>query len=192
MTQGTDYFDVAFRLVMAHEGGYVNNPKDPGGATKYGISLRFFKQFTGRALPDTDIVGDLDGDGDIDADDIKLISVGLAHQVYRRAWWDKHHYKQIQHRDVAIKLIDFAVNMGQRRAVVNLQRSLRASTGRRLVEDGVMGQKTLAAINGGDEATVTCGLMCETAGFYRRLGEEAFLSGWLNRAYSREYLDSLA
>ncbi len=60
-------FEKAVEKVLEHEGGYVDHKNDPGGATNYGISLRFVKQSTGIDL-------DVDGDGDIDADDIKAMT----------------------------------------------------------------------------------------------------------------------
>ena len=55
------HFDTAIKKVLKHEGGYVDHKNDPGGATKYGISLRFIRK------SNTEL--DLDGDGDIDSDD---------------------------------------------------------------------------------------------------------------------------
>ena len=52
------------------EGGYVDDPDDPGGATRFGISLRLLKKM-GK-------LGDIDGDGDIDADDIRRLSSDSA------------------------------------------------------------------------------------------------------------------
>ena len=69
------HFDTAIKKVLKHEGGYVDHKNDPGGATKYGISLRFIKQ------SNTDL--DLDNDGDIDADDIKEMTEDKAKEIYK-------------------------------------------------------------------------------------------------------------
>ena len=58
-------FDVAFEKLIGHEGGYVNDARDPGGETKYGISKR--------AYPDEDIAG---------------LTLERAKQIYRRDYWD--------------------------------------------------------------------------------------------------------
>ena len=69
-------FESAVEKVLKHEGGYVDHANDPGGATNYGISLRFVKQSTGIDL-------DVDGDGDIDADDIKAMTPEQAKEIYK-------------------------------------------------------------------------------------------------------------
>ena len=182
------YFEDAFEVIMLHEGGYVNHPDDPGGATNWGVSLRFLKSLSAKTvLPDADVFGDLDGDGDLDADDIKLMSEGFAKDVYKRAWWDKHQYELITDKSVAVKLIDFAVNMGQRRAAVNLQRACRC-LGTPLVEDGLIGPVTFGTINDLDAEPLVYSFMSEVAGYYRRLDRPMFIKGWLRRAYSSDGL----
>jgi len=176
-----DYFDVAVQVVIEHEGGYVNHPSDPGGATNFGVSLRFLKSL-GVAI------GDLDDDGDVDDADIKLITLGFARSIYKQCWWDKYSYHRITNKGVAIKLLDFAVNMGHTRAVINLQRAVRAASGIALINDGILGNKTIRAVNLCKDEPLTVAYMCETAGFYRSLNKPDFITGWLNRAYSRDHL----
>jgi lysozyme family protein len=60
-------FNQAVKVILQHEGGYVDNPNDPGGATNYGISLRF--------LADHPESGDFNGDGEVDAEDIANMTV---------------------------------------------------------------------------------------------------------------------
>lgn len=80
-------FETALAFVLKHEGGYVNDPQDPGGETKYGISKR--------AYPNLDIKG-LTEDG--------------AKAIYRRDYWDRSGSEALG----ALGLIHFdtAVNMG--------------------------------------------------------------------------------
>ena len=66
-------FNRCLKAVLQHEGGFVDHPRDPGGATKLGITLG-----TARAYR-----MDLDADGDVDKDDVRLIDGEAAAPVYR-------------------------------------------------------------------------------------------------------------
>lgn len=182
----TDYaFDAALTVVLEHEGGYVDDPDDPGGATNWGVSLR-----TLRALGDLEF--DVDGDGDIDADDIKALSRDDAGAFYRKVFWDRHGYGRFGDLMVATKVFDLAVNMGPGGGHKVLQRALRAC-GQDMADDGVLGPQTLAAViavirSFGAEALLAA-LRSEAAGYYRSLiaakpVRAKYERGWLRRAYS--------
>ena len=81
-------FDTAFLLVIGVEGGYVNNPEDPGGETKYGISKR--------AYPDLDI---------------RNLTLAAAKAIYLRDYWTAHHCDQMEWGK-ALLVFDCAVNGG--------------------------------------------------------------------------------
>ncbi|MFX7337199.1 glycosyl hydrolase 108 family protein, partial [Acinetobacter baumannii] len=74
-----DRFTRSLAAVLKHEGGYVDHPRDPGGATNLGITLG-----TARAYR-----MDLDADGDVDKDDVRLIDAEAAAPVYRDGYWLK-------------------------------------------------------------------------------------------------------
>ena len=118
----TPDFSAAIKTVLKHEGGFVNDPDDPGGATNWGISLRFLK---GQGLE----VGDVDHDGDIDADDILKMSQSDAIAIYRQAFWVKNGYGSFPDHRVAAKTFDLCVNMGPRQAHKILQRAINAARG---------------------------------------------------------------
>lgn len=177
-------FNKSIPVILEHEGGYVNDPVDAGGATNYGISLRFLKQ-----AGDLDL-GDVDDDGDIDVDDIKQLSPDQAAEIYKRHFWDKYRYGVLP-QDLATKVFDLSVNMGPRQAHKLLQRSCR-SVGITLTDDGIIGPRTLGAIdtinNAGRANELLAALRSEAAGFYRVLVAQKpiyqkFIRGWLNRAY---------
>src|SRR4051812_29003946 len=93
-------FDQAIPTILKHEGGYVNDTKDPGGETNWGISKRSYPQL-----------------------DIKNLSREQAIYFYRRDWWNKYNYGAIHDQQVATKVFDIAVNMGASQAHKLLQRA---------------------------------------------------------------------
>ena len=150
--------------VLANEGGYVDNPADPGGETRFGISRRDYPKL-----------------------DIAALTREQATAIYFRDWWQRYRYGELPGM-VAAKVFDLAVNIGPGHAVRCLQRALRACQ-RRVAEDGALGNATLAAVAAASPAPLMAALRSEAAGYYRTLASERrgeggeFLEGWLNRAY---------
>lgn len=179
-------FELAIPIVLKHEGIFSDNPNDPGGATKYGVSLRWLK-----SLGDNDGVlqGDLDWDGDVDINDIKNMTLAQATELYRVQWWDKYRYGLIKDQALATKVFDAAVNMGEVQAHKLLQRACWSIDGYGQIEDdGILGKKTLDFINTSTPPVISP-YKSEIAGFYRALvalkpSRGEFINGWLRRAYS--------
>lgn len=177
-------FDYAMPLILKAEGfrpghtGLVDDPDDPGGPTNFGISLKALRKLDA-------IYGDIDGDGDVDADDIKLLDFDAAMVIYREFYWTPLYDDLL--KDVAYRLADHWVNAGQTSSARVAQRTVRAH-GTAIKEDGVLGPKTVAAItNIGINFVPT--MRSERAGFYRALVRSnvrfaKYKRGWLNRAYS--------
>lgn len=179
-------FEAAMPTILLHEGGNSENRHDPGGVTNFGISLRFLLK-TGDIDKDGWPDGDINHDGDIDAEDIRQLSEADATKLYRQYFWDKNHYENIHDQDIATKVFDLAVNMGSYAANRVLQRAVRSAIGLRLVEDGIMGQKTFTAVNLAKPPILLAAIKSEAAGFYRAIrykGSRFFMTGWLNRAHS--------
>lgn len=189
-------FERAIETVLAHEGGFVNHPEDPGGATNWGVSLRYL-----RARGDLDgdglLDGDLDGDGDVDVDDIRDMSRDQAIDIYRTGWWERYRYSEMP-EEIGVKVFDLSVNMGSTQAHKLLQRACRAAE-KPTADDGKIGGMTMTAVVNANEEMLLSALRSEAAGFYRMLVERnralserghdvsdfgAFLRGWLNRAYA--------
>jgi len=182
-------FEKAIDTVLHHEGGFVNDPVDPGGATNYGVSLRFLLS-KGELDRDGDGVldFDFDKDGDVDDFDVRSMTREDAIMIYRDFWWDENRYSELPGL-VAIKVFDLAVNMGSRQAHLLLQRALRANGSTDVVEDGALGPVTRRAVIAGDALSVQAALRSEAAGFYRALTAQKpplkkYLKGWLRRAYA--------
>ena len=181
--------------VLENEGGFVDHIKDPGGATKHGVSLRWLLQL-GDVDNDGILEGDFDGDGDVDVDDIRKMTRGDAIRLYRERWWDPNRYSQIQDIQMAYKVFDFAINMGKKGSHRIIQRAVNRITPGTLKVDGALGTKSITAING-MVATVefrrqlvrfTC---AEALVRYIRIYEKdpnrfvVFLHGWSRRAFEK-------
>ena len=185
-------FENAIPVLLQHEGGFVNHPSDPGGATNYGISLRF--------LANHPEIGDFDGDGDVDVQDIANMTVEDACNVYRQFWWDKYRYYLINDQTIATKVFDMSVNMGASRAHRILQASLNKTFGLQLDVDGIIGNATLGVVNACQddvEQALLTTICNEQYGFYERLIQNdpslaVFRNGWRNRAFSIGVANSLA
>jgi len=131
-------FSWAYVLLAHHEGGFADHSNDPGGMTNYGISLRFLRE-----------MGiDIDGDGDVDQDDIRAITPNKSRDIYKEKFWDPAKCDQIRSTMIAAKVFDMAVNMGQKQAYLLVQRAVNALGYKpKLKVDGAVGAKTLEAIN---------------------------------------------
>ena len=114
-------FDDIIEAVLHHEGGYVNDPKDPGGETNYGIAKR--------SHPDVDI---------------KNLTREGAKEIYKEVYWDKNKVESLP-KDLWHIYFDMCVNQGKSRAVKIIQRAVNGKGGS-LTVDGGMGPMTIAAI----------------------------------------------
>ncbi len=188
MNEDYKKFRRALVIVLEHEGGYVDNPDDPGGVTNYGISLRTLAKLDGVDM-DGDGAADYDfnGDGIINGQDIREMGEADVRRFYYHEFWQKYSYGSLP-LNVAIKVFDLSVNMGPRQAHKILQRALMAN-GHHLKDDGIIGSITRTLVGVTAEACLIAALRAEAAGFYRGLAAqsdnyETFLKGWLRRAYS--------
>lgn len=178
-------FEKAIKTILAHEGKISSNPSDPGGATSFGISLRFLYD-TGDLDNDGWPDGDINHDRKIDWKDVMEMTEEKARHFYFYYFWIKNSYDKIESQKIATKIFDFAVNMGSYAANKIAQRAIRASCGLRLTEDGIMGAKTIAAIRMCKPDLLFVALKSEAAGYYRSIryaGATNFIDGWLRRAY---------
>lgn len=174
-------FNRAVVQTLEHEGGFVDHPDDPGGATNWGFSLRSLRALEGSNLA----AWDFDRDGDVDADDMKLLTIDQAVDLYRRHFWYDELDKLPQ--AVAFKVFDMGVNLGVRQSARILQRATALFTPS-LVIDGLLGPKTVAAVNEAFSAHLLRDIASEQARFYFGLVDAkpargVFLVGWLRRAY---------
>ena len=183
----TRAFLTGSEIVLEHEGLFSNDPVDPGGATNWGISLRWLRSigdWDGNGLPD----GDIDGDGDVDVDDIRGMNRDTAVRLYFEHWWRPGRYGEIHRAELGWKVFDLSVNMGQPRGHRLFQVALQKMGTYRGKIDGAIGPKTLGAANGAVYWKVVEAFRAEAANFYLTLldqkpAREMYRHGWLNRAY---------
>ncbi len=180
----TSNFDTAHKFVSKWEGGYVNHSSDPGGATNYGISLRFLRNLE-HAL------ADIDQNGKIDANDIMTLTKKEADIIYRKCFWDNQKLFELN-QALATAHYDASVNLGIKQASLILQRKLNEilnETGVSVTVDGIVGKKTRATINHLDNTQLSLlshGIIAVRADFYddlilKKPSLKAFKAGWLNR-----------
>ncbi|HJY23850.1 MAG TPA: glycosyl hydrolase 108 family protein, partial [Hanamia sp.] len=138
---------LALPTIFLHEGKFINDPRDPGWATNFGISLRFLVQ-TGDLDGDGFLDGDINHDGKIDIKDILAISQDDAAHLYDLYFWSKYRYGLINCQPIATKVFDLAINMGASGSHKCLQRAARSvNPENKLADDGILGAKTLDTIN---------------------------------------------
>jgi lysozyme family protein len=172
-------FNLAIPTTLRREGGYANDPSDPGGNTNFGVSLRWLK---GQGL----LIQELEAE-DHTQDVIQVIKTMTREQaedIYRKLWWDKYGYSNILGQMIAGKVFDTAVNVGASRSHKFLQTSLG------LTADGVLGPATLKAVNSTNNIMVYAAFQKQQAAFYQAIvttnpSLQKFLQGWLNRAFDR-------
>lgn len=153
-------FHIAVQVVLKQEGGYVNDPNDPGGETKFGICKRNH--------PNVDIAN---------------LTEEQAIEIYQQEYWQPI-YEQINSQNIVNKLFSVGVDIGITNANVCLQRAVRAASGVILVEDGDIGSQSLSAINACNSNVLLAALKSELAAHYRLINNLHEIHGWLNRAYS--------
>lgn len=147
-------------LVLVHEGGYVDHPADPGGATNKGITLATFRRYVKPGGT---------------KDDLRRLTVEQAATCYRRQYWDAVLGAELPD-GVDFAVFDFAVNSGPSRAVKYLQSVVGATP------DGRIGPMTLAAVRAFSAVAVVNSLCDRRMGFLRRLKHwPTFKNGWTRR-----------
>lgn len=174
-------FMMAHRFAGKWEGELVDHPSDPGGITNYGISLRWLRS---EGLD----VGDIDCDGDIDADDIRALTPALAAALFKSKFWDAYRLGELPQLTATCHY-DCAVNTGPRQATLLTQRacnSLVGPYGSKLLVDGLFGPKTRAFLTTNATPKLAETMIALREDFYRDLVARkpklaVFEKGWLNR-----------
>ncbi|WP_053221029.1 glycoside hydrolase family 108 protein [Methylobacterium indicum] len=153
-------FERAMPLVLAHEGGWSDDPADPGGATNLGVTIGTLSLWLGRPATKAEV---------------KALTVATVAPIYRQRFWDKIQGDALP-AGLGYALFDFAVNSGPKRAVIGLQRALEVA------DDGALGPLTLAAVAKHKPADLIDALCDGRLAFLRALSTwPRFGKGWARR-----------
>ncbi|HHF0477235.1 TPA: glycoside hydrolase family 108 protein [Haemophilus influenzae] len=149
-------FQQIFDRLIGHEGGYVNDPRDPGSETNWGVTKRTAQAngYTGN---------------------MKTMMRQQAYEIYYRAFWLRYNCEQMPDA-VAYQFFDAAVNHG----FGNASRMLQRAVG--VLDDGIIGKYSLEAINRNPISDTLMVLNGERLNFYIRLNNfDRYGKGWVNR-----------
>tara|TARA_Y100001963_G_scaffold116261_1_gene161483 strand:+ start:544 stop:1062 length:519 start_codon:yes stop_codon:yes gene_type:complete len=159
-----DNFEHCLSLVLHHEGGFVNHPKDPGGMTNMGVTKKVYEKYMEREVTEQEM-RDMPGEH--------------VQDIYKRKYWDKVKGDDLP-SGVDWCIFDFAVNAGPSRAAKTVQQFVGAGI------DGVIGPNTIKKIEAypaGIKGVIET-YTAQRSQFYRNLKTYAtFGKGWDRRTY---------
>ena len=155
-----DNWDKSFEMVLVHEGGYVNDPRDPGGRTNLGVTQRAWEAYLNRSVTEAEMRG---------------LTPAAVKPFYKAMYWDKIKGDQLP-AGVDYAAYDLAVNSGTGRAAKYLQDIAG------VLADGVIGPKSLEAIKACDPEQTVQALCDMRLDFLKRLPTfDTFGKGWSRR-----------
>ena len=168
-------FDTFFPTLLQHEGGFVNDPVDPGGATNKGVTMETFRRCAQKYLG---IEPSLEN--------LKALTDAQAGKIYKPLYWDKVHGDEITLQELANILFDFQVNAGDNASKL-LQNVLNGLGAQPPLEvDGDIGSTTMNVLKGMNQTDVYRRYKQGRIDYYKDLVAKRpalgkFLNGWLNR-----------
>jgi lysozyme family protein len=155
-----DNWDACFAMVLKHEGGFVNHPKDPGGMTNLGVTRTNWELYL---------------DHDVTEADMRALTPEMVKPFYKKNYWDRIRGDELP-SGVDYAAYDLAVNSGTSRAAKYLQQIAGVTV------DGVIGPQSLKAIQKCDAEDVVDEVCNMRMDFLKNLGTfETFGKGWTIR-----------
>jgi lysozyme family protein len=158
--QGSSRFDACMPFIFKAEGGYADNPADPGGPTNFGITLATLRAYQ--------------GDPNLTADDVKKLTPAVAKEIYRTAYWNRMQCGALP-AGLDLEVFDFGVNSGPAESVKTLQRLVGVT------QDGSIGPITLAAVGQFNVGDLIGRFAQARLAFYQGLNMPEFEQGWATR-----------
>lgn len=156
----SERFGECLAHVLRHEGGYVDHPRDPGGATNMGITIGTLSDWLGRPATKAEV---------------RALSRDLAAAIYHRRYWLPVRGDALG-SGLDLVVFDYGVNSGPVRAVRTLQAAIGVDM------DGVMGPVTINALAGRDREPLIRDVSARRRAFLRSLSTyDTFGRGWERR-----------
>jgi lysozyme family protein len=170
-------FDPYFPHIIKSEGAvYTNDPVDAGGCTKFGIILQTLKDYK----------FDTNKDGVFTCEDVKALTLEDSKSIYKKMYWDFFKADGIKNQSLAEYIVDGAINQGKGTIAKYVQQIIGVT------DDGLVGNKTLEAINAHDSKDLFEKLKAKREDKYHRIvannpSQKKFIKGWINRLNSIDY-----
>jgi hypothetical protein len=157
---GSSRFDACMPFIFKAEGGYSDNPSDPGGPTNFGITLATLRAY--------------ESDPNLTADDVKKLTPAVAREIYRTAYWNRMQCGALP-VGLDLEVFDFGVNSGPAESVKTLQRLVGVT------QDGSVGPITLAAVRQFNVGDLIARFAQARLAFLQSLNMPEFEQGWATR-----------
>jgi lysozyme family protein len=155
-------FQECLDLVLKSEGGWVNNPQDPGGETNLGVTKRVWEEYVGHPV-----------------DSLKKLTKEDVAPLYEQKYW-RPCYGEVLPWGINYLVFSMGINAGPGRSIKLFQSSLGC------VPDGVIGPKTRELISASNSSTLIAKFSEVRREYYRSLNKPMFIKGWLNRVDHEE------
>ncbi|HET8888280.1 MAG TPA: glycosyl hydrolase 108 family protein [Candidatus Angelobacter sp.] len=156
----TGNFDNVLKFLLSDEGGFSNDPRDPGGMTNLGVTKRVWEAFVGHPVDETAM---------------RALTPADVAPLYRQNYWNRVHCDDLP-VGVDYAVMDYAVNSGTSRAARTLQRACGVA------DDGAIGPETIDAVNAADPVTLIDNICDQRLAFLQSLPTfDTFGRGWTAR-----------
>jgi lysozyme family protein len=151
--------------LIAAEGGFVDNPNDRGGCTKYGITLATLRDWR--------------GDSTVDCDAVRDLTEAEAREIYRDRYMERPRLSELP-AELQALMVDSAVQHGRRRAIQWLQEAAGTTA------DGIIGPVTLEVVHDANRRGLYRRVLARRAVFYGEIisndhSQAVFAEGWMRR-----------